>query len=792
MLRNIFLSVGMAAALSAAPSLAAAQSGAEDSNMQKIGGALNVIYKKNQSAVAARSARSAAPPVRTRPDWSGEGSALGLARAPGAADLVVASVSEDGYVRLDAIAAGATEDLSATMAAMGARNVSSLGKTVSASFPVDRLGDLAASHYLAFARPVMATTNVGLVTSQGDRSMRTDIVRERFGYDGSGLTIGVLSDSFACDPGPLNAAGVYTTPAEDVANGDIPPDVGILADLPTTDPDCIDEGRGMTQLIHDVVPEAKILFHTAFGGEADFAGGIVELALAGADVIVDDVIYFTEPMFQDGIIAQAADEVSRLGVPYYSSNGNRARDSYQSRYRAVAFDGSTFHDFDPGPGEDPLMTVQLDGSLQTNLSFQWDSPNFSVSGAPGAQNDVDVIMFDEAGDRVDDCFPGGGPLVVPPNGLCQFIFTDGGVPIDGGGGGDAVEFLSLVDFIGGQTVQLGFETQSGDAPGFVKFVIAGGGIATSEYAIDAPSGYGHNNAAGAEGVGASAFYFTEEFIGDPSTLQLRAEAGEPECEPACLNDFSSAGGTPILFDTDGNRLRRPDIRLKPGITAPDGANTSFFSNDTSRDDDDGDGVYKTGEPGEFPNFFGTSAAAPHAASVAAMMIDSENSQIIKAGYGGNVYYRLCMPRKKHPRGYGFFRKRFPLSERKHGRDLRVSAEDVAGLVDDGALLGPCDRTEPEDIYWVMRATAQNMTVRANNNTGETVQVFDEVGFGGFDFDSGFGMVDAKAALRKFDRGRGGHHAWSPGWGSGWGPGWGNGWDDDWGGGYGWKDDHRRR
>ena len=766
MLRKLFLGVGMAAAISAAPSLATAKDGENNSSMRKVGNALTVVYNKNQTALAARRSAAIAPASKQRPDWSGEGETLGLQSiqsARGPQDLVLANVSADGFVVLDAIASGSTDDLSATMEAMGARNVTSLGKTVSAQFPVDRLGDLAASNYLAFARPAMATTNVGLVTSQGDRSMRTEFVREQLGYDGSGLTIGVLSDSFACDPGPLNAAGVYTTPAEDEANGDIPQGVGILADYSASN--CIDEGRGMAQLIHDVAPEAKILFHTAFNGEADFAQGIVDLALAGADVIVDDVIYFTEPMFQDGIIAQAADEVARLGVPYYSSNGNRARDAYQSEYRPVAFDNSTFHDFDPGAGEDPLMTVQLNGALQTNLSFQWDSPNFSVSGAPGAQNDVDVIMYDMQGNRVFDCFEPGGQS--QPNGLCQFIFTDGGVPIDGGNGGDAVEFVSLVDFIGGQQVQIGFETQSGQAPGFVKFVIAGGGIAASEYPINAPSGYGHNNAAGSEGVGAAAFYFTEEFIGDPSTLQLRAQAGEPECVPACLNDFSSAGGTPIFFDTDGNRLKRPDIRLKPGVTAPDGTNTSFFTNDTSRDDDDGDGVFQTGEPGEFPNFFGTSAAAPHAAAVAALMLDSENSQIVRVAHNGMVSYRMCMPRNINPRGRGLFRKRHPQTERIRGRDLRVSPDEVLGLVEDGALLGPCDRTEPEGVYWVMRSTAQDMSVRASNGTGATLQVFDEVGPKGFDFDSGFGMVDAKAAIKKFDRGRGagGHHGWGNGWGS---------------------------
>ena len=65
----------------------------------------------------------------------------------------------------------------------------------------------------------------------------------------------------------------------------------------------------MLQIVHDVAPGASLAFASAFNGLASFAANIQSLAAAGAKVIVDDVIYFAEPLFQDGIIAQAVNNV---------------------------------------------------------------------------------------------------------------------------------------------------------------------------------------------------------------------------------------------------------------------------------------------------------------------------------------------------------------------------------------------------------------------------------------------------------------------------------------------------
>lgn len=153
--------------------------------------------------------------------------------------------------------------------------------------------------------------------------------------------MGSLSDSFDCTaPGSA---------AIDVANDDLPDNISVLLDIPGG---CIDEGRAMMQLVHDVAPGTGQAFHTAFTGQAGFANGIIALQeVAGADIIVDDVIYFTEPMFQDGIIAQAAQQVADNGSAYFSSAGNGSFNSWEGTFTPGGVLGPyLLHDFNPPPG----------------------------------------------------------------------------------------------------------------------------------------------------------------------------------------------------------------------------------------------------------------------------------------------------------------------------------------------------------------------------------------------------------------------------------------------------------
>jgi len=119
-----------------------------------------------------------------------------------------------------------------------------------------------------------------------------------------------------------------------------------------------------------------------------------------------------------------------------------------------------------------------------------------------------------------------------------------------------------------------------------------------------------------------------------------------------LENFSSQGGAPILFDKTGTRLATPTLRQKPNFVAPDGGNDTFLG---FKDTGDKSTVAQCANNTNFPNFFGTSAAAPHAAAIAALMLQADSTLTPAQIYGALQSTALPMANTSPDvnTGYGF-------------------------------------------------------------------------------------------------------------------------------------------
>jgi hypothetical protein len=513
----------------------------------------------------------------------------------GAALFSPTTMVVDGQVAIQAIASGDPEALLVDLEALGLEQGVAAAHSVGGLFPIDAIQELAGLETLQFAEVAHAMTTVGDVTSQGDVAMYADDARANYGVNGSGIVVGVLSDTYNC----LGGAD------DDVASGDLPAGVTVLEEA-----DCqscsepSDEGRAMMQLIHDVAPGATLLFHTAYPTEENFAQGIRDLAAAGADVIVDDVIYRGEAFFQDDLVAQAVDEVVGSGVTYLSSAGNMANQSYESPFtrssQILTVLGTQYvlHDFIPGPGVDYTQTMIIQPGANLTFWMQWDDPHGSISSPIGADSDLAMFLTFLAPNIPENSGARPADPICDDHALGALAAYSDSSNIDN----DPYEIVGGT-YTGTTTYCMNLligirRTGGGPDPGLVKVIYdyTPDRLFFEQYEPWAPTVFGQFNSAAGAGVGAAFYGYTPAFGQSPPL---------PET-------FTSLGGIPILFNIAGSPIT-PITREQPLITAPDGANTTFFGRDISYDTD------------TFPNFFGTSAAAPHAAAVAALMLNCDAS-----------------------------------------------------------------------------------------------------------------------------------------------------------------------
>jgi uncharacterized repeat protein (TIGR01451 family) len=415
-------------------------------------------------------------------------------------------------------------------------------------------------------------TGQGSVTTEGDATHLAARARGVFGVNGSGLKIGVLSDS-ANNTGALNAAQ---------ATGDMPPTcpgpggpcLTILQDF--FGGNGSDEGTAMMEIIYDMAPGASLFFASAANSEPSFAANIQALRAAGCDIIVDDIFYPDEPVFQDGVIAQAVNTVTASGALYFSSAGNEGNfDAGTAGYFEGDFNDTgspafpngaktgTVHNFGAGLLGDVILSP---GELYV---LQWADP----FNAP--TNDYDLFYVNSAG------------ILLGSSTNTQ----------NGAGGQIAAEFINPPSNAGPGDRLVVFKTTAASPRLFALKTLRGElSVAT------AGETWGHSAASGAFSVAAA-----------PAAAAIGSgnPAGpfpNPFTTASQLETFTSDGPRRIIFNSDGSPITPGNfsstggtVRNKPDITAADGVSTTLPL--TS---------------GLNP-FFGTSAAAPSAASIAALV-----------------------------------------------------------------------------------------------------------------------------------------------------------------------------
>ena len=353
--------------------------------------------------------------------------------------------------------------------------------------------------------------------------------------------------------------GVETL-ADRQATGDLPPHVTVLAGQAG---DHGDEGTAMLEIVHDLAPGAHLYFATAFGGQERFAANVEALCEAGADVVVDDVFYFAEGAFQDDTAARAINDAVADGCFHFSPAGNSGR---LDAGTAGVWEG----DFAPADGDAPPGiegTVHDFGGSNSNaiaalglaLQLKWADP----LGA--SANDYDLYLFDETltellANSTDTQEGGSDPYERVPLSAAE------------------VGSRLVVVKASGEDRYLRLNTLRGRLEQATEgqiFGHLGAKSAVTAAAVDA------RTAGGADGA-----FDGSEAVESFSSDGPRRMFYEPDGTPVTPGNFGADGGVLVA---------------KPDIAAADGVSTAT--------------------PG-FRDFHGTSAAAPHAAAIAALALQA--------------------------------------------------------------------------------------------------------------------------------------------------------------------------
>jgi hypothetical protein len=414
-------------------------------------------------------------------------------------------------------------------------------------------------------RPAAMTATT---VSEGVLTHRANLAMSTFGATGAGVKVGVLSD------------GVDSLAALQ-ASGDLPAGVTVLAGQAGSG----DEGSAMLEIVFDMAPSAQLFFATAFTSITSFAQNIHDLRTAGCDVIIDDIGYFVETPFQKGqavsvvsntnggIVTQAVSDVTASGALYFSSAGNsgskgkNTSGTWEGDFADAGPAGPPLagaghlHDFEPGAGVTAFNTITGMGGPTTLF---WSDP------LGGSADDYDLYILNAAGTAV---------FAASTN-----FQTGTEDPFEGINASPAGDRIVITKFSG--------------AARFLHLDTSRGRLTFSTQG----STHGHNAPPSANAFGVAATPAAAAFGPPPNPT---GPYPLPFNFSNTVELFSSDGPRQFFFNADSTAITPGNLSStggqivqQPLVTAADGVSSAA--------------------PG-FNPFFGTSAAAPHAGAIAALV-----------------------------------------------------------------------------------------------------------------------------------------------------------------------------
>ena len=399
-------------------------------------------------------------------------------------------------------------------------------------------------------------------TSEGDVAHRADVARSTYGVDGTGIGVGVISDGVEtlADQQATGDVAARVTVLPGRAGGPIPFACGGRSNG--------SEGTALLEIVHDLAPGAELFFADGISGAAQMAQNIEDLCTAGADIIVDDIKYLGAA-FQDDVIARAVSTVTANGCHYFSAagNGGNKNDETASVWEGDFTAGSALDLIGVGSG---LVVHDFGGGVTGNeitkdstlsIVLEWSDP------AGGSANDYDLFLI------------GADNLVNSGSANTQ------------DGTQDPIESIRSSCSPNREGDRLVIIKNAGAEDRYLRLSYAREGLAITT------AGHTFGHAASEDAIGVAAVDVAD--AGGADGVFDGTESVETYSSDGPRRIFFEADGTPITpgdFSSTGGRVLQ-----KPDLAAADGVSTST--------------------PG-FSTFRGTSAAAPHAAAIAALMLEA--------------------------------------------------------------------------------------------------------------------------------------------------------------------------